>query len=156
MTIPRTPPQYQGTDEAIRRWSASLVQFLNSTFLNLYEIAERHPIVKTYTITASGTTLVGNIDFTPSCIMVLADDAALDSASHGIDDGTTHSCIYTFLNGSNVSQQASSDSYSAYLTNNAGTSTLGVYISSKTTDGLTLTSVVAGTISASVKVLVFP
>lgn len=149
-------PPYLGSDEAVKRWSESLARFLNAAFLDLYKITDRAHTVKYLTITASGTIPIGGIGYTPSCIHVLAEDSSIDSFSFGIDDGANHHCLYSFLNGSNVSQAEQSSLYSGYLKNNAASNVLSLYVSSKNSDGFTLTATVTGTISASVKLLVMP
>lgn len=149
-------PTYQGPDQAVKRWSESLASFLNTTFLDLYKIVEREPVIKNVTITATGTTLIGGITFDPSAIILLARDSSIDSSSYGLDNGANHHCVYSFLNGSNVTQAAQSSLYSIYLTNNAASSLLTAYVSAKNSTSLTITSSVTGTISAEVKLLIFP
>ena len=151
-----SPPTYQGQDEAVKRWSQSLAQYLNATFLDLYKIAGRAPTIKTLTITASGATPIGGLGFTPRMVQIIAGDASIDSFSIGFDDGTNHHSTYSFLNGTNISQAASSSSHSAYLKNNAASNILAAYVSSLNSDGFILTHTVTGTISASLKLLVFP
>ena len=151
-----SPPTYQGQDEAVKRWSQSLAQYLNATFLDLYKITDRVPTVKYLTITASGAIPIGGIGYTPSCILVLAEEPSIDSFSFGIDDGANHRCLYSFLNGSNVSQAGHTPWYSGHLRNNAASNMLRLYVSSKNSDGFTLTATVTGTISARVELLVMP
>jgi hypothetical protein len=150
------PPQYLGQDEAIRRWANPLTRYLNNVILDLYKLSERSPAIKHFTITASGRSLVGNLGYKPSSVILFARDASIDSFSVGIDNGTDHHCVYGFLNGSNISQSESSASYSAYLKNNAGSNVYGAYVSEINNGGLIITSAVTGTISADLKVLVFP
>jgi hypothetical protein len=151
-----SPPTYQGQDEAVRRWSQSLAQYLNATFLDLYKIAGRAPTIKTLTITATGATPIGGLGFTPRMVQIIAGDASIDSFSIGFDDGTNHHSVCSFLNASNISQATYSSERSAYLRDNAASNALVAYVSSLNSDGFILTHTVTGTISASLKLLVFP
>lgn len=152
----RKPPTYQGKDEAVRRWSEAISGYLVSTFSDLYKIVERDPLIKYATITATGTTLIGGLTFEPSMVILVAEDATLDSFSIGMDDGSDHHCIATYPNGSNITQTTHSSSYSIYLRDIGETAVLQSYVSAKNSTSLTITSAVTGTISAEVKLLIFP
>jgi hypothetical protein len=103
-------------------------------------------------ISTSGNTVITGVGFTPSVVLLVAiDSLSSASMSFGVDNGTTHSNVALYGDGS-TSHQASTLSIDIYKS----TATMSGYVSTVGADGFTIAATVSGTIEVHVLYLALP
>lgn len=180
MTV-RFPPTYQGQDKDTLKWSQVLTNFLNETFgklayvvagstLNYYlkangsgerasfgklALSDTGIDISQVSLSSSGKTTV-SLDFEPSLLIFLAADAGVESASIGVDNGTSHSCVAVYRDASNYLKVGISSTLSIYTRNHDESVKMVGYIVSKNSSGYSITATETGTASTTVTCVALP